>query len=188
MALPEPNAKAGDNENTRYSACAIPSVLLCFVSWCCVKGFCEQMICLQLICISTAPLELQDISVQKPTAIVLHVMIAKLASVQTSYMLQWLLNFHPACQQNPVSCLILHLHASVHLSACGLPHAACAVACSANLPKQCWQSGHVTWQSLNACITGCVLRWLLHAYCIHWYIRDAWDRLLWRDKTSLTFT
>ena len=24
MALPEPNAKAGDNENTRYSACAIP--------------------------------------------------------------------------------------------------------------------------------------------------------------------
>jgi len=32
MALPEPNAKAGDNENTRYSACAIPSVLLCFVS------------------------------------------------------------------------------------------------------------------------------------------------------------
>ncbi len=27
MALPEPNAKAGDNENTRYSACAVPSAL-----------------------------------------------------------------------------------------------------------------------------------------------------------------
>ncbi len=32
MALPEPNAKAGDNENTRYSACAAPSVYLYFVS------------------------------------------------------------------------------------------------------------------------------------------------------------
>jgi hypothetical protein len=27
MALPEPHAKAGDNENTRYSACAVPSSL-----------------------------------------------------------------------------------------------------------------------------------------------------------------
>lgn len=28
MALPEPNTKAGDNENTRYLACAVPSAFI----------------------------------------------------------------------------------------------------------------------------------------------------------------
>ena len=55
-------------------------------------------------------------------AIVLPVMIARLSSLQISCMLQCLLTFHPACQDNLVSCSILHLHASMHSSACGLPH------------------------------------------------------------------